>query len=147
MTRVRMIGGPRDGETIETPPGVRTIKVAVPTNPAPRRPVDLSWHEVDYDVYGTEARWEGMITDAYAVYQVTNQALSDRSANRGVRAMLREIMTKNLQRLAPEKVLDRRKIWRAEYDRSTDMVTLTAFVGPRRVRNGLAKRDVRRGLK
>lgn len=145
MTRLTMVGGPRHGETVEISRPTNVIRIAVPvsvrdwtlasTDPTPT---------VDYNVYGNEARWEGMIGDARVLLQATAEVMADRRVNYKMRAVLRDKTALAFERLSEGKEVDRRKIWRVDYDPEQGMLIFTAFVGPRRVTMGLLHRQDRR---
>ena len=140
--QVQLVGGPFDGRAIEVAEGLHVVRVPQATEFAnavrvidlPRKP---SYVVHDYRLYGSEGRWEGMVDDAWAQMDVSEQVFVEGGG--AVRAVLRQQLTASLQQQAGDRELDRRKVWRVGYDKSRMMFTVKAFVGPHRVK--LAKQE------
>jgi hypothetical protein len=135
-----MEGGPLDGQTLAIAEVAHVLVYPVmrrdPANVRRMRDPGLSYDTIEYRRSGDVFRWEGLINDAVAQYEVTAEAFREPIVRRELRRMLR----RNLERLDPDKEVDR-IVWVVGHDPLRSMFHVGAAVGGRRGRNAAALRS------
>jgi hypothetical protein len=132
-------GGPLDGERRVTD-GAHIVRVPVPL-PRGMEVFDtgLTYSVWEYERVGQVYRYETLVPDAVAEMQVTAEAFRDPHVRRYAREMLR----RNLERLAAPKQVDR-IVWVLARDEHRSMFSLAAVVGGRRAERAAHLREDRR---
>lgn len=131
MTEYRLEGGPFDGRMLTVRDGVHVVRMPLPI-PVSAWAGDtatssLSIETADYEKAGPVYRHPSLIRDAEARADVSSEAFADPMVRREARRMLR----RSLQRLAPEKIVDR-IVWVLAFDETHHLFMLAAVVGGHR---------------
>ena len=146
MTEYLFVGGSADGKRLTLTEPAAVLRVPV------RQPVEivrkvipiresLTVHVEEYRRHGEIYWWDGLIEDATAAMDLSDEILAGGGA--ALRALIREELRRYLQDLAPNKELHR-IIWRIKPGDRMFIHRVEAYVGPRAVERGLHERSKRR---
>jgi hypothetical protein len=142
-TMYPFVGGPLDGRHLATSgarifiaPIMRPVEVVYSTSVYSHFD-ELTFNETRYERFDDLYWWEGLVADAWADCDVTDEALALGGAL--IRREVQRMLRRELIEMAGDKELGR-VVWRVVPSSRVGIRTFRAFVGPRAVKRGLQVR-------